>query len=152
MPTQAHHSQTDIKYLNSFLKNELSAIETYKQVINKADSADISSSLSALQESHRRRADLLSERIRSLGGAPADSAGAWGGIVKMVQAGTNLFGEKAAIHNLEEGEDRGRDDYQRDVSKLSPENQRFIEERIMPEQLRSHDAMEAIEQQVKRLH
>jgi bacterioferritin (cytochrome b1) len=152
MATQAHHNESDIKYLNSFLKNELAAMETYKQVIGKADTADLSSSLSSLQESHKRRADMLAERIRSLGGKPADSAGAWGGIAKMVQAGSNLFGEKAAIHNLEEGEDRGRDDYQRDVSKLSPENQRFIEERIMPEQLRSHDAMEAIEQQVRRLH
>lgn len=152
MATQAHHSETDIKYLNSFLKNELAAVETYDQCLDKADNPSISSSLSALQQSHRKRADLLAERIRSMGGSPADSSGTWGGIAKLIQAGSNLFGEKAAIHNLEEGEDRGRDDYQRDVSKLSPENQRFIEQEIMPEQMRSHDAMHAIEQEVKHLH
>lgn len=152
MANPAEHNESDIKHLNHFLKNELAAIETYKQCIEKTDTPDIASSLSALEESHKRRADLLAERIRSLGGSPADSAGAWGGITKLLQAGSNLFGEKAAVHNLEEGEDRGRDDYQRDVSKLSPENQRFIEERIMPEQMRTHDAMEAIEERVQRLH
>lgn len=149
MATQAEH---DVKTLNSFLKNELAAVETYDQVIRKAEAPDISSSLSALQRSHQKRVDLLVQRIQALGGSPTSSSGAWGGIAKMVQAGSKMLGEKSAVSTLEEGEDRGRDEYKRDASKLSPENQRFIEEQIMPEQLRSHDAMHAIEQKVKHLH
>lgn len=151
MASQAQHSP-DVDTLNSFLKNELSAVDTYNQVIEKVDTPDVSSSLSALQQSHRRRAELLSQRIQALGGSPATSSGTWGGIAKMLQAGSKMFGEKAAVSTLEEGEDRGRDDYKRDLSKLSPENQRFIEEQILPEQLRSHDAMHAIEDKVKHLH
>ncbi len=127
-------------------------METYSQCIGKADSPDISTSLSELQRSHQRRAELLRQRIQSLGGTPADSSGMWGSVAKMLEGGSRLFGEKSAISTLEEGEDRGRDDYRRDVSKLSPDLQRFIQDEIMPEQQRSHDAMHAIEEQVKRLH
>lgn len=146
------HTESDVKYLNSFLKNELTAIDTYSQVIEKSESPDLTNSLTNLQASHRKRADLLRQKIQALGGDPANSGGMWGGVAKLLQGGSNLFGEKAAISTLEEGEDRGRDDYRRDMSKLSPECQRFIEQEIMPEQLRSHDAMHVIEQQVKQLH
>lgn len=151
MATQPH-SEQDVKYLNSFLKNELAAVETYSQVIGKSKHPDLTSSLSNLQQSHRKRADLLRQKIQALGGQPADSSGMWGGVSKLLQGTSNLFGEKAAVSTLEEGEDRGRDDYKRDMSKLSPECQRFIEQEIMPEQQRSHDAMHMIEQQVKQLH
>lgn len=152
MATQPQQSESDVKYLNSFLKNELTAVETYAQVIEKSKSTDLTSSLTNLQLSHRKRADLLRQKIQSLGGQPADSGGMWGGVAKLMQGSSNLFGEKAAVSTLEEGEDRGRDEYRRDVDKLSPECQRFIEQEIMPEQLRSHDAMHMIEQQVKQLH
>lgn len=151
METQPH-SEQDVKYLNSFLKNELAAVETYSQVIGKSKHPDLTSSLSNLQQSHRKRADLLRQKIQALGGQPADSSGMWGGVSKLLQGTSNLFGEKAAVSTLEEGEDRGRDDYKRDMSKLSPDCQRFIEQEIMPEQQRSHDAMHMIEQQVKQLH
>ncbi|MEX1034070.1 MAG: DUF2383 domain-containing protein [Cellvibrionaceae bacterium] len=152
MATQTQQNEKDVQYLNSFLKNELSAVETYNQCIEKADSPDISSSLTTLQQSHRKRAQLLTDRIQALGGSPASGSGMWGSVAKLVQGSANLFGEKSAVSTLEEGEDRGRDDYQRDVSKLSPENRQFIEQEIMPEQQRSHDTMHAIEKQVKQLH
>lgn len=149
---QAQSNEQDVKTLNTFLKNELAAVETYSQCLDKADTPDISSSLSALQESHRKRAERLRERIRSMGGEPTESSGAWGSVSKLLEGGSKLFGEKSAVSTLEEGEDRGRDAYKRDVEKLSPENRRFIEEEIMPEQLRSHDTMHAIEENVKKLH
>lgn len=152
MATQAQHNESDVKHLNSFLKNELAAVETYSQCLDKADSPDISSSLADLQQSHQKRAQLLRERIESLGGSPASSSGMWGSVAKLMEGGAKLFGEKSAVSTLEEGEDRGRDDYQQSVNKLSPENQRFIEDQIMPEQQRSHDAMHVIEEQVKKLH
>lgn len=152
MATEAQHNESDVKHLNSFLKNELAAVETYSQCLDKADSPDISSSLAALRESHQKRVELLRERIQAMGGSPASGSGMWGSVAKLMEGGSKLFGEKSAVSTLEEGEDRGRDDYQQGVNKLSPENQRFIEQQIMPEQQRSHDAMEAIEKKVKQLH
>jgi bacterioferritin (cytochrome b1) len=152
MATQTQQSESDVKYLNAFLKNELASVETYAQCIEKTENPEISSSLASIQQSHQKRAQLLHERIQALGGSPASSPGVWGGIAKMLEGGAKLFGEKAAVSVLEEGEDRGRDSYKRDVSKLSSDNQRFVEDQIMPEQMRSHDVMHDIEVKVKRRH
>jgi uncharacterized protein (TIGR02284 family) len=135
----------DIDQLNSFLRGELSAVETYQQCIDKMGNASIVSQLRVLQESHRRRADMLSQRIGMLGGKPADSSGVWGSFAKLVEGSAKVFGEAAAVSALEEGEDHGHDDYKRDLDKLSPEQRRFVESQILPEQQRTHDELSRIE-------
>lgn len=136
--------EQDIRQLNDFLQNELSSVETYGQCIEKIDDAVLSSRLADLQESHRRRAELLAEKVRELGGQPETSSGVWGGISKMLTGGAKMFGDKAALSTLEQGEDRGRDSYRDNLDDLSPECQSFINSQIMPEQLRSHDLMKAV--------
>ena len=138
-------TEQDIHQLNSFLRGELSAVETYQQCIDKMSDGNVVSQLRSLQESHRRRADLLTERVRILGGKPAQGSGVWGSFAKVAEGGAKLFGESAAVSALEEGEDHGRDDYRRDVNKLSPSERNFIEAEILPEQKRTHDALSRIE-------
>ena len=99
----------DVSCLNAFLQSELSAVETYNQCIKKVDDAQIATGLADLQSSHQRRAQLLREKIRELGGTPKDSSGLWGSFAKMVEGSAGLFGDRSAISALEEGEDRGRD-------------------------------------------
>jgi hypothetical protein len=138
-------TEQDIHQLNSFLRGELSAVETYQQCIDKMSDGNIVAQLRALQESHRRRAELLTDRVRMLGGKPAQGSGVWGSFAKVAEGSAKLFGEAAAVSALEEGEDHGRDDYRRDVDKLSPTERHFIEAEIMPEQQRTHDALTRIE-------
>src|SRR5690606_14996666 len=101
------NTEQDIKQLNSFLRGELSAVETYQQCIEKVENEQVRSQLLGLQESHRSRAILLKERILGLGGEPEQSAGAWGSLAKAVQGGATIFGAAAAVSVLEEGEDHG---------------------------------------------
>jgi hypothetical protein len=75
------------------------------------------------------------------GGEPAEGSGVWGGFAQLVEGSAKIFGKKAAIAALEEGEDHGRDDYRSELEELSPETRRMIETRILPEQHRTHDAM-----------
>jgi uncharacterized protein (TIGR02284 family) len=138
-------TKRDVEQLNSFLRGELSAVETYKQCIDKMDDTSVIAQLRGLQESHRRRANLLAERVRLLGGAPAQSSGVWGSVAKLAEGSAKLFGQSAAVSALEEGEDHGRNDYQRDVDKLSPSERRFVETEILPEQQRTHDALSRLE-------
>ena len=141
-------NKQDIDQLNSFLRGELSAVETYQQCIDKIGNASIVTQLRALQESHRMRAQLLSQRISMLGGKPSDSSGVWGSFAKLVEGSAKAFGESAAVSALEEGEDHGRDDYKRDLDKLSAEQRRFVESQILPEQQRTHDELSRIESRV----
>ena len=138
-------TEQDIHQLNSFLRGELSAVETYQQCIDKMSDRNIVAQLRSLQQSHQRRAELLTDRVRLLGGKPAQGSGVWGSFAKVAEGSAKLFGESAAVSALEEGEDHGRDDYRRDVEKLSPTERNFIESEILPEQQRTHDALTRIE-------
>lgn len=139
---------TTIEVLNSFLRGEISAVETYKQAIDKLSGTPYAARLNECKASHEGRVGLLRDRIVELGGAPAKESGAWGSFAKLVQGGANLFGEKSAIASLEEGEDHGRDDYQRDLAKLDAQTRQFIETRIVPDQQRTHDAVRNLKKAV----
>ena len=141
----ARNTEQDIKQLNSFLRGELAAVETYEQCIEKVDSENVRSQLLSLQESHRSRVLLLKERIMSLGGEPEQSAGAWGSLAKAVEGGATMFGAAAAVSVLEEGEDHGLSDYQKDLDNLSPSERLFVESQLLPEQKRSHAILSGID-------
>src|SRR5690606_2319448 len=106
-----------IRQINSLLRGEISAAETYKMAIDKvSESADDPafasvSILREMQEDHGRAAQLLRERVRSLGGEPSESSGAWGALAQTVQGTMNLFGDAAALKSLKEGEEHGLKDY-----------------------------------------
>ncbi|HXS17669.1 MAG TPA: DUF2383 domain-containing protein [Polyangiaceae bacterium] len=146
---QSNGEKKDVDYLNSFLRGELAAVETYDQALNKIDDVQIEQPLRDVRASHDRRVDLLRERILGLGGEPVSSSGIWGGIAKLVQGSANAFGVSPAIAALEEGEDRGRDDYRADLQELSPETQKFVSKTILPEQMRTHDVVSTLKRQVK---
>jgi uncharacterized protein (TIGR02284 family) len=145
---QQQHNR-DIDKLNSFLRGERSAVETYNQAIEKLDDDPATQQrLRLLRDSHGARVVELSSLIRSLGGEPDETSGAWGGFAKLVEGGAKMFGKKAAISALEEGEDHGKRLYQDNVDELGMESKEFIRSRIMPEQRRTHDALSALEKQM----
>ena len=141
METQTHDAKADIDQLNAFLRDELSAVETYQQCLRKIDRPQITSGLTDLQRSHQKRVTMLSQRVQELGGTPETDSGMWGSFSKLVQGGAAMFGEKSALSALEEGEDRGVKNYQSGADKLSPANKMFINTSIIPEHHHSHDAL-----------
>lgn len=138
----ATKTSDDIDQLNSFLRGEISAVETYDQAIDKLKTEPaLAESLRACRESHDRRVSALRNEIRRLGGEPADGSGVWGAFAKAVEGGAKVFGKGAAISALEEGEDHGRDDYLADLEKLLPATRTFVQTQLVPEQKRTHDAL-----------
>ncbi len=142
-------TESDIKQLNSFLRGELSAVETYDQCISKIEkNSQIVGTLQDARNSHWRRAELLQARVAELGGKPAQSSGAWGGFAKLVEGGAKVFGESAAVAALEEGEDHGRDDYKRELKDVTPETGTFIRTQLLPAQMQTHDALSRLKKTV----
>jgi demethoxyubiquinone hydroxylase (CLK1/Coq7/Cat5 family) len=137
-----------IDTLNSFLRGEISATETYRQAIEKLRDKPEASTLSDCLRSHEQRVSLLRNEIRRRGGEPAQGSGTWGAFAKLVEGGAKVFGAKAAIAALEEGEDHGRDDYKRDTPKLEPDARDFIQQQIVPEQLRTHQTMSTLKRRL----
>lgn len=148
MQTNQGSTTSDITQLNSFLRGELSAVETYGQAIEKLAQSNVRSELDECRSSHARRVDLLRKYISDLGGAPADGSGVWGSFAKIVEGGAKIFGDKAAIAAIEEGEDHGREDYQRGLDELTPPARAFVSGRLLPEQERTHSTLSRLQKQM----
>lgn len=133
-----------VDVLNSFLRGEISAVETYRQALEKVERPQVRTQLQNCMQSHAQRVTALSDQILTLGGSPATGSGVWGSFAKIVEGGAKAFGESAAIAALEEGEDHGRNDYRRDLDKLDARTKQFIQASIMPEQQRTHDTMSTL--------
>lgn len=129
---------TIIDQLNSFLRGEISACETYRTALEKIVSPDVREKLFRCQSSHETRVLKLSTRIAELGGKPATESGVWGAFAKLLQSSASLFGERATIAALEEGEDHGRDDYRRGLEKLIDTSERMFVESLLAEEVQTH--------------
>jgi rubrerythrin len=134
-------ANTDIDTLNTFLRGEISAVETYRQAIDHVSDDKLRGQLEDCQQDHERRVEALRLRISELGGTPSEGSGLWGTFAKLVQGGADLLGEKTAIQALEEGEDHGLADYQRDADKTHGEVRRFLRMELLPSQKRTHERM-----------
>jgi uncharacterized protein (TIGR02284 family) len=104
---------TDVTALNSLLRGEMSAIETYRQAVEKlGDSGFGVEELRGLQRDHRDAADALWHHIEQHGGKPSEGSGPWGTFAKTVEGAATLLGNTAALKALKEGEEHGLKDYQ----------------------------------------
>lgn len=144
MPLSEQHTE-QIKLLNSLLKGELAALDTYAQALEKVDDTpELFSTLTNVRLSHESRSRKLTQRVLDLGGEPATSAGAWGAFAKFLEGGAKLFGDKAAIAVLEEGEDKGLRDYTDAIEKCGGLTCDLLQFDLLPEQKRTHDMMSSL--------
>ena len=130
-----------IEQLNSFLRGEISSVETYRQALDRIQDQRVRNELQNLLRSHQERVELLRQRVVELGGNPATSSGAWGAFAKLVEGTGKVFGVGPALGALKQGEEHGLNDYRRDLGDLDPQSQELIRSRILPEQERTCRAM-----------
>jgi uncharacterized protein (TIGR02284 family) len=135
---------TTVDKLNSFLRGEISAVETYRQALAKLNNTGEAQTLNDCMQSHAERVRLLEQEVRRRGGEPAHGSGPWGTFAKLVEGSATALGEKAAIQALEEGEDHGRNDYKRELSTLDADARTFVERQLLPEQLRTHNVLSSL--------
>jgi uncharacterized protein (TIGR02284 family) len=140
-----------IRQLNSFLRGEISAVETYQTAFDKIRHFPEKHDLVDCQRSHQERAALLRTRILAMGGDPVESSGVWGTVAKLVENGAALLSDHMAIAALEEGEDRGLRDYRDGLDKLEGEARELVEIHLLPEQQRTHDVIHALREHHKRV-
>ncbi|MDT4288399.1 DUF2383 domain-containing protein [Methylomonas sp. MO1] len=97
----------NIEKIDSLLKNEISATETYRQALESfwkdTRRCEVDSLLQICQD-HNEAAALLKAQIRQLGGAPSDKSSNWGTWEKIFQIGVNMLGKYSAIEALRDVE------------------------------------------------
>jgi hypothetical protein len=127
--------------LNGFLRGEISAVETYRQALDKLRASPSRVELEQCRRSHEQRVERLRQEVMRLGGTPEEGSGAWGAFANLVEGSAKVFGEKAAISALEAGEDRGLKLYRDEMEKLDPTARSVIESEVLPAQERTHHSM-----------
>ena len=146
----ARSNKDTIDHLNSFLRGELSAVESYQLALDHLSTGSPArTSLETCMQSHSTRVDTLTDMIRRLGGTPADGAGAWGTFAKAVEGSAAALGDKAAIAALEQGEDHGLKDYVSDVNKLDTDARELVVSTILPQQEETHRTMSALKKALR---
>ena len=129
----------NIETLNKFLKDELSATETYQQALDKLqEDAGLGESkdLRPIYEAHKEAVSSLQALISRLGGTPCEDSGAWGTWAKLVQGGANLLGKETALKSLQGGEKSGAEAYEEALqnTELSSDIRSLIETKLLPAQ------------------
>ena len=129
------------RQLNSFLRGEISAAETYRMAIDKAGDSENNAAnvglLREIQEEHGRAAQAIRDRIRELGGEPSDSSGAWGAWAKLVEGTASVFGgDSGSLKALKEGEEHGLKDYSEGVDDIDTTSAELVQNQLIPAQQR----------------
>ncbi len=138
--------EKSVEVLNSYLRGEISAVETYQMAAGKISEPSIRSALDECLRSHQERVNLLRTRIQQLGGRPSDGSGVWGGFAKLVEGGAKVFGARAALAALEEGEDYGLKMYRarEELDKLDAESRKVAETQLRGAQEMTHARMSSL--------
>lgn len=139
-----------IKTCNSLLRGELSAVETYRQAIEKFPDTIATPELRRILSEHRQSSLRLTENIREMGGTPETDSGAWGTFATTIQTAANLFGSKSAIESLKHGEEHGRNDYQSALGSedVMDECKAMIRNELLPRIERHISALERLGENV----
>jgi uncharacterized protein (TIGR02284 family) len=125
--------------LNSLLRGELAATETYQQALDKLGDTKGASELRRLHAEHREAANTLRQHVHRHGGQPDKSSGAWGGFAKAVEGTAKLLGDDAALKALKEGEEHGIKEYEEALAEqdIPTDCQTLIRSELLP-QTREH--------------
>ena len=138
-------SDTDLQTLNSLLRGEISAVETYEQALGKfTDPAfrTLSNALTRLRDEHNQSLNTLRSRISVHGGEPAEGAGAWGVFANVVAGAAKLIGPQTVLAALKQGELHGAEDYDKALKDngVSTESRYLIRNELLP-RCHEHAAM-----------
>ena len=125
--------------LNSLLRGEISAIETYDKALAKLGENGRMADIRRLHDDHIDAADALRQHIHKHGGEPAKSSGVWGAFAKAVAGTAKLFGSAVALRALKEGEEQGIFEYENALKDydLPVDCKNLIETKLLP-QTRAH--------------
>jgi len=135
----AHVTEKQIDTLNSHLRGELAATETYLQALAKIEGQPEEAELRQIMTDHRTTANTLRQHIHELGGKPDQDSGAWGVFAKTVEGTAKAFGKTATLKALKEGEESGLKSYEKLAADkdLPPECGTFLRSELVP-QTRAH--------------
>lgn len=134
--TRRFDDSTDVsRQINKVLRGEISAVESYDQVLEKFSFEPEVQKLLDLKTDHEDSVQCLKEMVRDEGTIPEQESGVWGAIVKTVVGGAKLFGNAPALNALKEGEEHGLKLYRKMLEmNLDVDDAQIVRTKLIPRQ------------------
>lgn len=135
MSTATHETMTcDTDALNSLLRGELSAVETYTQAMSKFDDLEVVAELQKIRDEHSRAVRELRDHVITFGGVPAESSEVWGTFTATVTATAKALGPATVLAALRQGEEHGIGAYEDALHNedIHPDCHRMILSDLLP--------------------
>jgi hypothetical protein len=125
--------------MNTFLSEELGAVQSYDLALERAKNPRVIQTLERCRQCHFDRSGLLRSKIEAQGGEATETSGLWGGFDKWVQSSASS--ERDAVALLEESEAERLVNYEADRSILPAEVLGIVEQNLLPAQHETHLAV-----------
>ena len=125
----------DTNYVDSILRGELAAVETYDQVIEKYAGKLDTAALTKIRDTHKSHVAHLQEHVRKGGKEPSTESGTWGTFTGALTGVAKLVGPETALAALKTGEQHGIGQYEKAVENkdLLEETKTTVRTKLLPE-------------------
>lgn len=132
--TSSAAGQCDTAALNSLLRGELSAVETYNQAIEKFQDNPLQSQLRSIRDEHQQAVGTWRDQVRKFGGTPSDGSGPWGTFATAVTGAAKVIGPQTVLAALKQGEQHGINDYKSllDNNDVNDECKTMVRSQFLP--------------------
>ena len=137
----ANPKTAEIQDLERILRGEISAVEAYRQVLEKYDTYENATSLKRIQAEHEKAVEFWTAQLRSQESFVEESSGPWGAVVETFVGAAKLLGDGPTLRALKEGEEHGLKEYKELIenNNVNFESESFIKT-ICLDQQRLHIA------------
>lgn len=136
----------DIASVQSLLRGEIAAVETYDKAIASFEGDETASRLTQIRGEHIEAVNTLREQVRDYGEQAADTSGAWGSFASAVTGIAKQIGPSTVLATLKKGEERGVSQYQAvlEGDQISEEFKNTIRHSLMPRCQRHLSELDAL--------
>src|SRR5690606_5342920 len=119
--------------LNELLRGELSAVETYRQAMEKVGRR---AELENILKEHQTAVEELRTEVSKAGETPSKDSGVWGSWAQAVTGTAKAFGTESALMALKQGEEHGLDEYEDllDEDDIDVQVKNLIRDKYIPNQ------------------
>lgn len=146
MTTRSPETPAVVRTLNSLLRTEISATETYSQVIPRLSGGlamDVGV-LRTIAREHSHAVQRIRAEIEHAGGTPDETSGVWPAITKTVAGPAKVFGYAAALNALKESETRGLEDYRAALRQVNGPTGALIASDLIPARVKHIEQIESM--------
>ncbi len=126
-------SRHSIQVCNGLLHEEISAVETYKEAIERFSDEPEAGELRSIRHGHASSVEALRQHILSMGGLPGLNSAAWRTFSCAIEKADHPFDKKDILLPLHRGEEQCQTEYLNaldDVDVL-PESKRLIRAELL---------------------